>query len=137
MYEDPEHEDYDDDEYNYYPEHSGYGYSESAKKFNIDWAAWEQWLSKAIKEIVEEDNNVWVFGHQLTSENKINSVKKSTLGDKFFIYLGSNYDEDAIWKTKYFINNKIDQAYKNHISSNAAHFVRQPVYYKGMFDNLN
>ena len=64
-------------------------------------------------------------------------MKKSTLGDKFFIYLGSNYDEDAIWKTKYFINNKLDQIYKNHISSNAAHFVRQPVYYKGMFDNLN
>jgi len=137
MHQDPEHEDYDDDEYNYYPEHSGDEYSEYTKKFNIDWAAWEQWLSKAIKEIVEEDNNVWVFGHQLTSENKINSVKKSTLSDKFFVYLGSNYDDDSIWKTKYFINNKLDQTYKNHISSNAAHFVRQPVYYKGMFDNLN
>jgi hypothetical protein len=137
MYQEPEHNDYDDDDYNYYPEYSGDEYSEYTKKFNIDWAAWEQWLSKAIKEIVEEDNNVWIIGgHQ--SKNKNNTYKnKSKISDSYFMYLGNNQYEEAIWKQKYFAKNQIEQVYMNHISSNAAHFLLQPAYYKGLFDILN
>ena len=49
MHQDPEHNDYDDDDYNYYPEHSGYGYSESAKKFNIDWLLGNSGYQKPLK----------------------------------------------------------------------------------------
>ena len=139
MHQDPEHENYDDDEYKYYPQpYNDYGYP---KEFTIDWAAWEQWLSQALKDIVEEDNNVWVFGHGSKSTNKkfpvSDALPKGTLSDKYFMYLGSNHYDESVWKSKYFVCSKIEAAYKNHISSNAAYFLKQPSYYKGMFENLN
>lgn len=139
MHQDPEHEDYDDDEYNHYPQYNEYGYPYSSKKFDVDWAAWEQWLSKAIQEIVEEDKNVWVFGHKVNPENKkpLDTLDKKTLSDKYFMYLGSNTHNEAIWKSKYFIVSYMDKEYTNHISSHAKHFVSQPHYYKSMFDILN
>lgn len=133
MYEDPEHEDYDDDEYNYYPEYNNYGYPSYSKNFNIDWAAWEKWLADTIKEIVNEDDNVWLLGNY-KSPNK-NTNKK--LNDKYFMYLGSNANDEAVWKSKYFINKTIDRKYKNHISQHAVYFLNQPSYYKGLFDILN
>ena len=54
MYDEPEYNEYDDDEYKFYPneynEHE-HGYP---KAFKFDWASWEKWLSQAIKEIYEE-----------------------------------------------------------------------------------
>lgn len=140
MHQDPEHEDYDDDEYNYYPEYNEYGYpSTNSKKFNIDWAAWENWLSKTIKDIIEEDNNVWSFKvvPGLPSKNVNDWLPKSQLDDKYFMYLGSNHYDEAIWKAKYFINNKLNIMYKNHIAHYPGYFVRQPRYYRGMFENMN
>ena len=141
MYQEPEHDDYDDDDYNYYPEHSGDDYSEYTKKFNIDWAAWEQWLSKTIKEIAEEDNNVWVFGHKLSDKtekkSKTTFQSSSKLTDKTFIYIGNNKDNDAVWKKKYLAKNQIQIQYNNHISCHASYYLMQPAYYKGMFDILN
>lgn len=129
MHQEPEYNDYDDDDYNYYPEYNDYGYP---KDFQIDWAAWEQWLSKAIKEIVEEDNNVWVFGG-----NKKKTTKKFTASDKYFMYLGSNHYDETIWKAKYFASSEIEREYKNYLASNAAYILKQPNYYKSMFENLN
>lgn len=139
MHQDPEHEDYDDDEYNHYPEYNEYGYPYSSKKFDVDWAAWEQWLSKAIQEIVEEDKNVWMFGHNVNQKSKksFSTQDKKTLNDKYFMYLGSNVHNQEIWKSKYFIVSYVDREYKNHILSHAKHFVSQPHYYKSMFDILN
>ena len=136
MHQDPEHEDYDDDVYNYYPEYNDYGFPSYSKKFNIDWAAWEKWLADAIKEIVNEEDNVWLFGNykKLSKKNDTNNKK---LSDKYFMYLGSNTKDESIWKSKYFINQSIEQEYKNHISHHAAYFLKQPSYYKGMFDILN
>ena len=65
------------------------------------------------------------------------SASQDTSKDKYFMYLGSNHFQEPIWKARYFINNKLDTAYKNHIVSHAAYFLKQPLYYKGMFDNLN
>ena len=141
MHQEPEHEDYDDDEYKYYPQYNEYGYPYNSKKFDIDWTAWEQWLSKALKEIVEENHNTWSFGYAKNNKSEKFSVSdglsKGTLSDKYFMYLGSNHYDESVWKTKYFVCSKIEKAYKNHISSNAAHFLKQPSYYKGMFENLN
>jgi len=129
MHQDPEHEDYDDDEYNYYPEYNDYGYP---KDFKIDWDAWDKWLSKAMKEIVKEDKNIWIFGNK-----KDNIFKISKFEDKYFMYLGKNKYDESVWKTKYFNINKLELQYKNHLASNASYFLRQPMYYRGMFDNLN
>ena len=141
MNQDPEHEDYDDDEYNYYSQYNQYGYpSEYSKKSNIDWAAWEQWILKTIKEMSKEDANLFVLGNELNYDSQMKkqqTIKENTLSDKFFMYLGSNYYDEAIWKTKYFLRNEINQSYKNHLTNHASHFVRQPHYYKSMFDILN
>ena len=52
-------------------------------------------------------------------------------------YLGSNYQGAQIWKTKYFINSKMDDEYRKHIAAHVKHFLLQPHYYGGMFDILN
>jgi len=137
MHQDPEHNEYDDDDYNYYPDYNDYGYPDYSKKFNVDWAAWEKWLAKAIKDIVEEDNNVWVFGHKLLGNTKDNNKKNKKLDDKYFMYLGSNHYDEAVWKSKYFINDEIEKDYKNHISARPGYFLKQPSHYKGLFEILN
>ena len=113
MHQDPEHEDYDDDDYNYYPEYNDFGYPYSAKNFKFDWTAWEQWLAGTIKEIVNEDDNVWLFGDYKSPYKKSNTGSNK-LSDKYFMYLGNNHHDETIWKIKYFISDKINTQYKNH-----------------------
>ena len=67
----------------------------------------------------------------------VNSWNPNTADSKKSQYLGSNYYGQQIWKTKYFVCDPIDLQYKNHLQSNAHHFVQQPSYYKGLFDILN
>jgi hypothetical protein len=52
-------------------------------------------------------------------------------------YLGSNYQGSPIWKKQYFAFDPINTEYKMHIQAHAAHFINQPIYYKGLFDILN
>lgn len=126
MHQDPEHEDYDDDDYKHYPEYNDYGYPLN-NKYNIDWAAWEQWLSKTIKDIVKEDNGFW--------KAPVNNQKN--ISDKYFMYIGNNMYDESLWKPKYFIADDIQIAYNNYLASNAAYILIQPTYYKSMFENLN
>ena len=134
MHQDPEHEDYDDDEYKYYPqEYNDYGYP---KAFSIDWAAWEQWLAKAVSEIQEDsDNNVWIFSTK--QKFPVSDLHQDTSKNKYFMYLGSNHHNDPIWKSNYFAKDEIDMMYKNHIASNPVNFLKNPTYYKGLHDILN
>jgi hypothetical protein len=144
MYDnEPENEEYDDDEYKNFPDggqynnYNEYGYPQ---EFKFDWASWELWLKDALKDIEEHNNNVWFFGGH--KQNKSNTSKnfsadQSAWKDKYFMYLGSNVYDEAIWKTKFFIKESLDIDYKNHIASHPAHFLKQPHYYKGMFDILN
>ena len=135
-YKDPEHDDYDDDDYRNYPqEYNEYGYP---KSFKFDWSSWELWLKQALEDIVEE-NNTWTVGGN-KDEPKFpvsGALPKSTFNDKYFMYLGSNHYDEAIWKTKYFVVDDINKTYKGHILQHAVHFLKQPAYYKGMFDILN
>jgi len=126
---DPEHEDYDDDEFNFYPESDN-----GSHEFKFDMAAWEEWLKNTINEIVEKDNT-WSF----IVDNKELPVNDSTdsTGVQYYLYFGQNQYGEAIWKFKYFINNDLDIEYKNHLASNAAHILQQPQYYRSMFDILN
>tara|TARA_B100001778_G_scaffold273422_1_gene235850 strand:- start:4128 stop:4538 length:411 start_codon:yes stop_codon:yes gene_type:complete len=136
MYDkDPEHYEYDDDEFKNYPhEYNEYGYP---KQFKFDWDAWESWLLQAMEEIVQE-NNVWYFGGGNKDKSQINKPKSnSPLGDKYFAYLGSNNFQEPIWKNKYFVVDKIDKEYNAHIIAHAKHFLSQPQYYKSLFDIMN
>ena len=143
MYDEPEYNEYDDDEYKFYPnEYNEHGYPKALK---FDWASWEKWLSQAIKEIYEENSNTWIVGNIPQSKKDkskkfpvSDALSKGTLNyDKYFMYLGSNHYSEGLWKTKYLVHDKIEQEYKKHISANAAHVLKQPNHYKGMFDILN
>ncbi len=128
---DPEHEDYDDDEYKYYPD----GGEFKKYEFKFDWTVWEKWLKDALDDIIQEGDNQWIVDGKKFPVS--DSASQDTSKDQYFMYLGSNHYKEPIWKAKYFINDKLNTAYKNHIVSHAAHFLKQPLYYKGMFDNLN
>lgn len=66
----------------------------------------------------------------------VNSWNPNTVNNKFQ-YLGSNYDNEPIIKSKYFVIDSMHIQYTNHLKSHVSHFLRQPLYYKGMFDILN
>ena len=128
MHQDPEHYDYDDDEFNFHP-HNKKSYP---KKYDIDWSSWEYWVSDMVKKIVEEDNNIWSFSvSDLPLNDNTNKLSKS------YVFLGNNFYGEQVWKLPYFSKQEIDIQYRNHIVSHAKHFVSQPSYYKGLFDILN
>jgi hypothetical protein len=134
MYEDFEYDDdhdYDDSQNN--------AESQYKKYFKFDpgaWDAWGKFLYDSLNDIVEKSPNVWYVNFNSKSF-PVNSYSPNTGKDKYFQYLGSNYQNQAIWKTKYFINDKMAIAYVNHIKSHAVNFILQPHYYKGMFDIMN
>ena len=72
-----------------------------------------------------------------TIQFPVNDWNPSAGSDLQLQYLGSNYQEQEIWKTKYSISQKLNTEYKNHLKSHAAHFIQQPNYYQCMFDILN
>ena len=132
---DPEQNEYDDDEYKYYPsyEYNEYGYP---KEFKFDWTSWEMWLKEALNDIVQESPTTWNTGK--TKEFPVNgSTSKGAYNESLFAYLGSNCYNEPVWKSEYFVKNELHQEYIKHIQSNAEHFLKQPLYYKGLFDNLN
>jgi len=127
-----EDDEYDDDYYNY-------DYSDQYDpykfyfKFDVNQnSPLSEWISKMINNIFGKDfdlDKMMVF--------PVNSWNPNTAGKNSPQYLGSNYYKEPIWKTKYWINNPINQEYKKHLESNAAYFIKQPQYYKGLFDILN
>ena len=42
-----------------------------------------------------------------------------------------------LWKKEYFIDNKLGQRYLNYLQSHSKYILKEPRYYKGLFDNLN
>jgi hypothetical protein len=107
-------------------------------KFDPDaWDAWGKMLYNTLNDIVESSPNVWyVHGFPFKSI-PVNDYFSNTGSFKNSLYLGSNHYKEPIYKTKYFIHNKLDTDYKNHLRLNAVHFLQQPNYYEGMFDILN
>ena len=131
---DPEHEDYDDDEYKYYPD----GGEWSKNSFKFDWSVWEKWLKDVIDDIIEENDNTWVVKPKQSEKFPVSdSTPKDVDNSQLFAYLGSNHYQEGVWKTKYFIKDEINELWNKHIQANAVHFLKQPRYYKGLFDILN
>lgn len=135
-YNDDDH-DYDNSQHNYESQYKNY--------FKFDASAWDAWgkyLYDALNDIVESSPNVWYIGPKYIQgfpfkSLPVNSWNSNTGKEKFFQYLGSNYQGQSIWKSKYFVIDPIHNEYKNHIRSHAVHFIQQPHYYKGLFDILN
>tara|TARA_R100000278_G_scaffold58246_2_gene47841 strand:+ start:836 stop:1195 length:360 start_codon:yes stop_codon:yes gene_type:complete len=115
--EEPEHNEYDDDYYNYYPETN-----QEPIEFKFDWETWELWLEEAIKDIVQEQDNVWIVG--------ANTNPQPT-------ELPEGMTSQPLWKKEYFIDNKLAQRYLNYLQSHSKYILKEPRYYKGLFDNLN
>lgn len=139
---DDEGDGYDDDHYN----HDNNDQHDDPYKFyftfNIDNTSLSEWVSKMINDMIQNpesyDNykitNIPGFPMYVLPVNSWNPI---TGKNNSFQYLGSNYYEEPIYKTKYLISNTINQQYKLHLQNNAKHFISQPSYYKGLFDILN
>lgn len=132
------HEPYDDDYYgdNYDDSHDYYQSQPNWKKFyfkfDVDSSPLSEWITKMVNNFLS-DSNIYNFS---PVGLPVNSWNPNTANNKFQ-YLGSNYAKEPIWKSKYWIIDPIDKAYRHHLQSNATHFVQQPSFYKGMFDILN
>ncbi|NBU33515.1 hypothetical protein EBZ38_14115 [bacterium] len=134
------HEDYDyGDDYDY--DDSQDDLEKKYKHyFKFDPTAWDAWgkmLYDALNNIVETSPNVWYIGGFPNKSFPVNSYFSNAGKGNSFQYLGNNYDNVKVWKKKYFIHDPIDGMYLNHLKSNAVHFLKQPHYYKNMFDILN
>jgi len=131
-YEDDNYDDYEDSQDNYGSQHKNY--------FKFDpnaWDTWGKWLQDALNDIVEYSPNMWYVSGFPFKSIPVNDYFSKSGSFKNSLYLGNNHYKESIYKTKYFIHNKLDSDYKNHLRSNAVHFLQQPNYYKGMFDILN
>lgn len=147
-YEDDDEDQYHDDEQynNDYPSKKPYQWY---YKFDIGPdTPMSSWLNDMINKWISSDDIKSLGGlYDLGIGNNIpgfplkkfpvNSWNPNTDKGNSFQYLGSNYQGSPIWKTEYFIIDRLNSEYKLHLQSHANHFVKQPHYYKSMFDILN
>lgn len=134
MHEYYENDNYDDDDSqdNLESQHKHYF------KFDPEaWDAWGKWLYDALNEAVEISPNVW-YAYGFPSKSiPVNSYISNTDKGNTFQYLGVNYDGVNVWKSKYFVYDKIFHEYIKHIQGHSVYFIKQPHYYKGLFEILN
>lgn len=135
------HEPYDDDYYedNYDDSHD-YDQNQSDWnkfyfKFDVTNSPLSDWVKKTI------DN---LFGDKFDLPEvpfvsfPVNDWLSNTVsGGNSLLYLGNNHYNEPIYKAKHFIENKLLNTYTNHLQQHASHFVKQPTYYKGLYDILN
>lgn len=138
------HEDYEDDDYDDYEnyDNSQDNLESQYKKFYFKfdptaWDSWGKWIQDAIDDIIESSPNVWYVPGFPFKSIPVNDYFSGTGKDKTLQYLGNNHYKEPIYKTKYFIHNKLDTDYRKHLIANAVHFLQQPNYYDGMFEILN
>lgn len=138
-YDDDSYSDYDD-----YDDSHDYDQSQSNWKkfyFSFDIGAGGS-LSDWIKNIIDglKDDNTKINnipGFPIVSFPVNTWLPNTAKGDNPYQYLGTNVYNEGIWKYKYFFEDKLGTEYVNHLRSNAVHFLKQPDYYKGLFDILN
>ena len=139
------HDPYDDDD-EYDDDHYDYDKYKWYFKFDVSQnPLFSKWINDIVNNLINPlDNSIVgnldkILGINNSNEYvfPVSSWNPNTVNDKKFQYLGSNYYKEPIWKSKYFVCDKINHKYKKHLQSNAAYFVNQPSYYKGLFDILN
>jgi hypothetical protein len=135
-----EDDEYHDDQYDYDNQNMWYF------KFDISQnPSFSKWVQDIVNNIINPlDNSImdsldkaWGVENKNAYVFPVNSWNPNTGNDKKFQYLGSNYAGEPVWKSKYWVINPVNQSYKSHLQSHAAHFINQPKYYKGLFDILN
>jgi hypothetical protein len=129
-----DNDNYSDDD-KYYPHNNSH-----KKYFKFDdkaWEMWGKWLYDAMNDIVESSSHTWyVYGFK-PKKFPVNDWMPDTMEDKYFMCLGNNQYNEPIWKTKYLVKDKLNVFYKNHMMSHASYILKEPLFYKSLFDNLN
>lgn len=67
----------------------------------------------------------------------VNDYFSNTAGVTSPLYLGNNHYMEPIYKSGWFVVDMYKYLYTNHLRSHAAYFLKQPSYYKGLFEILN
>jgi len=125
-------DDHQDDDYNY--DHPSLNPYQWYYKFDV---GADTPLSKWINDLFNEFNaNITNIPGFPVKKFPVNSWNPNT-GGSSLQYLGSNYQGSPIWKTEYFLIDKMNTEYKMHLQSHAKHFLSQPKYYKGLYEILN
>lgn len=137
-----EYDDYqDDDFYDDDPNNPENKYKHYFKFDPEAWDAWGKMLYNTLNDLFDPSSNVWYATYNVpgfpSKKFPVNSYFSNTGKDKTFQYLGNNYDGVGVWKKKYFISNPINDHHIKHLQSHATYFLKQPTYYKGLFDILN
>jgi hypothetical protein len=137
------HEPYDDDD-NYDDDYYNYDNHDPNKykwyfSFDVDKSkSLSDWVLNQLNDLFKTDK--WTVDNSTglpIIQFPVNGWNPNTGNDLKFQYLGSNYQGQQIWKTKHFLGDTYNQEYRSHLQRHAAHFVKQPHYYQGMFDILN
>jgi hypothetical protein len=143
-YEDYYGDDYDDShEYDESQQQSDW--NKFYFKFDVSSGPISEWVHKMIDNLI---NNPPANTNDLSSINNISGfpfvqlpvtdwVSNTVSGGNSLLYLGNNQYNEPIYKYKHFIENKLLNSYTSHIQNHAAYFIKQPSYYKGLFDILN
>lgn len=134
-YDDNDDDQYDDDYYDY--DDGQNNLHQFYFKFDVNPnTPLSQWINDLVNDMIDPFGLNTVQGFEF-KKFPVNSWYSNTGKGNSFQYLGSNYHGDPIWKTKYFVNDKIHTAYKLHLQQYTEHFIKQPHYYDGLFDILN
>jgi hypothetical protein len=140
---DPEHYDYDDDDYKNYPHED---YAEFYKKFgkmsdDEIQKMWQKWIDDVLDEIIMDGNTIY-FGpakHKDKEETKKFPVSGSAdgTGDEKNLYHGMNHYGEAIWKPIYLVDWGLYNEWKNHMAAHAAYILKEPKYYRALYEIMN
>jgi hypothetical protein len=107
-------------------------------KFDPDaWDAWGKMLYDTLGDFIDKSSNTWYAYGWDPKKFPVNSFSSNTGKNKNFQYLGVNYLKEPVFKAKYFVIDPIDIEYVKHLQQHSVHFLKQPNYYKGLFDILN
>lgn len=136
MHDPYDDDDYDDDQYDH--DHPTNNHYQWYYKFDIGPdTPISKWMDDLIKDIINGDSSLSQSPDIKSFKFPVNGWNPNTVSGNTPQYLGSNYYNEPIWKSKYFIYNPLDINYKSHLQQHAAHFLKQPKYYKGLFEILN
>lgn len=139
---------YDDDSYSDYDDYDdSHDYDQSQpnwKKFYFTFdvgtdGSLSDWVKKMMDNLLNNDfQPQFIEGFSPVSfpVNDLFSQHTVSGGDSL-LYLGNNHNNEQVWKKKYFIHDKLGTDYVLHLQSHAGYFLRQPKYYKGLYEILN
>lgn len=132
-YDDEENDEYYNDNYQD-DEYDNTDINKLYFKFDVSSSPLSDWITNLLGDMYNIQN---IPGFPFVSLPVNSYFSNTDNGFNSILYLGNNYQNQPIWKTKYFVKNSLEIEYKNHIKQYPSYFVKQPVYYKGLFDILN